>query len=104
MLHLKNKWRDFNVGYKNQTLNELAEDVKKIIGDDVQISRTESDDNRSYHVSNEKIKDILGFETKFTIQDAVRDLKDAFDKNLLPNSFDDKKYFNIKTMNSIKLS
>lgn len=94
----------FNVGYKNQTVNELAEDVKKIIGDDVKILRTESDDNRSYHVSNEKIKDILGFETKFTIQDAVRDLKDAFDKNLLLNSFDDKKYFNIKTMNSIKLS
>ena len=94
----------FNVGYKNQTVNELAEDVKKIIGDDVKILRTESDDNRSYHVSNEKIKDILGFETKFTIQDAVRDIKDAFDKNLMLNSFDDKKYFNIKTMNSIKLS
>ncbi len=93
----------FNVGYKNQTVNELAEDVQKIIGDDVKILRTESDDNRSYHVSNEKIKDILGFETKFTIQDAVKDLKDAFDKNLLPNSFDDEKYFNIKTMNSIKL-
>ncbi len=93
----------FNVGYKNQTVNELAEDVKKIIGDDVKILRTESDDNRSYHVSNEKIKNVLGFETKFTIQDAVRDLKDAFDKNLLPNSFDDEKYFNIKTMNSIKL-
>jgi nucleoside-diphosphate-sugar epimerase len=94
----------FNVGYKNQTVNELAEDVKKIIGDDVKILRTESDDNRSYHVSNKKIKDILGFETKFTIQDAVRDLKDAFDKNLLPNSFDDEKYFNIKTMNSIKIT
>ena len=93
----------FNVGYKNQTVNELAEDVKKIIGDDVKILKTKSDDNRSYHVSNQKIKDILGFETKFTIQDAVRDLKDAFDKNLLPNSFDDEKYFNIKTMNSIKL-
>ena len=94
----------FNVGYKNQTVNELAEDVKKIIGDDVKILRTESDDNRSYHVSNEKIKDILGFETKFTIQDAVRDLKYAFDKNLLLNSFDDEKYFNIKTMNSIKIT
>ena len=62
----------FNVGYKNQTVNELAKDVKKIIGVDVKILKTESDDNRSYHVSNEKIKDILGFETKFTIQDAVR--------------------------------
>jgi hypothetical protein len=45
----------------------------------------------------------LGFETKFTIQDAVKDLKLAFDKKLLPDSFEDKKYFNIKTMNLIKL-
>ena len=93
----------FNVGYKNQTVNELAEDVKKIIGEDVKIIKTESDDNRSYHVSNEKIKEILGFETKFTIQDAVKDLKNAFDRELLPNSFVDKKYFNIKAMNSINL-
>lgn len=93
----------FNVGYRNQTVNELAEDVKTIIGEDVKILRTESDDKRSYHVSNEKIKNVLGFETKNTIQDAVRDLKDAFDNKLLPNSFEDQKYFNIKTMNSIKL-
>jgi len=93
----------FNVGYKNQTVNELAEDVKKIIGEYVKIIKTESDDNRSYHVSNEKIKEILGFETKFTIQDAVKDLKNAFDRELLPNSFVDKKYFNIKAMNSINL-
>ena len=59
----------------------LHKDVKKIIGVDVKILKTESDDNRSYHVSNQKIKDILGFETKFTIQDAVKDLKTAFDKN-----------------------
>tara|TARA_B100000900_G_scaffold394540_1_gene392069 strand:+ start:3057 stop:4034 length:978 start_codon:yes stop_codon:yes gene_type:complete len=93
----------FNVGYRNQTVNELAEDVKTIIGEDVKILRTESDDKRSYHVSNEKIKNVIGFETKNTIQDAVKDLKDAFDNKLLPNSFEDQKYFNIKTMNSIKL-
>ena len=69
----------------------------------MKILKTISDDNRSYHVSNEKIKTILGFEPKYTIQDAVKDLKLAFDKKLLPDSFEDKKYFNIKTMNSIKL-
>ena len=93
----------FNVGFRNQTVNELAEDVRTIIGEDVKILKTTSEDNRSYHVSNEKIKTILGFEPKFTIQDAVKDLKLAFDKKLIPDSFEDKKYFNIKTMNSIKL-
>ena len=44
----------FNVGYKNQSVNELAEDVKKVIGNDVKIFNSKSDDNRSYHVSSKK--------------------------------------------------
>jgi nucleoside-diphosphate-sugar epimerase len=93
----------FNVGFKNQSVNELAEDVKIVIGDDIKIVNTKSDDNRSYHVSSEKIKDILGFETKYTVKDAVKDLKNAFEKKLLVNTFDDEFFFNIKRMNSIKL-
>ena len=30
----------FNVGYKNQTVNELAEDVRTVIGEDVEILKT----------------------------------------------------------------
>jgi len=93
----------FNVGFKNQTVNDLANDVKEIIGDDVKIIKTKSDDNRSYHVSSEKIKNVLGFEAKYTVKDAVIDLKNAFEKKLLPNSFRDEKYFNIRRMQSIKL-
>ena len=93
----------FNVGFKNQTVKELAEDVKSIIGNDVKIDQTNSDDNRSYHVSSEKIKDILGFDTKHTIKDAVLDLKNAFEKKLLTNTFNDEFFFNIKRMNNINL-
>jgi nucleoside-diphosphate-sugar epimerase len=93
----------FNVGFKNQTVKELAEDVKSIIGNDVKIDQTNSDDNRSYHVSSEKIKDILGFDTKHTIKDAVLDLKNAFEKRLLTNTFNDEFFFNIKRMNNINL-
>ncbi len=93
----------FNVGYKNQTVNELAEDVVSVIGNDIEIIKTKSEDNRSYHVSSQKIKDVLGFETNFTIKDAVKDLKLAFEKNLLPNSFSDEKYFNIKRMQTLKM-
>ena len=86
----------FNVGYKNQTVNELANDVKTVIGEDVKIVQTSSDDNRSYHVSSKKIQNILGFSTKRTVKDAVLDLKNSFEKNLLPDSMEHKKYFNIK--------
>lgn len=93
----------FNVGYRNQSVNELAKDVKSIIGDDVKIFNVKSDDNRSYHVSSDKIKSVLGFETEYTIQDAVLDLKNAFEKKLLVNTFENEFFFNIKRMNSINL-
>ena len=94
----------FNVGFKNQSVNELAADVKEIIGNDVLVVNTETNDNRSYHVSSEKIKNVLGFSTKYSVKDAVNDLKKAFEKKLLINTFDDEMYFNIKRMNSIKLN
>ena len=93
----------FNVGFRNQTVNELASDVKKVIGEDVKIVNTKSDDNRSYHVSSEKIKNILGFSTKYTVRDAVLDLQNAFEKKLLTNTFDNEYYYNIKRMNNINL-
>ncbi len=106
ILHADNKKINgeiFNVGFKNQTVNELASNVKEVIGDDVEIVKTKSDDNRSYHVSCKKISEIIGFNTKHTIKDAVTDLKRAFEKKLIINSFDDEKFFNIKRMQSIDL-
>ena len=93
----------FNVGFKNQTVNELAYDVKSVLGEDIGIEKSISNDNRSYHVNSDKIKDMIGFTTSKTVKDAVNDLKKAFDRKLLINSFEDEMYFNIKRMNSIKL-
>ena len=94
----------FNAGYHNHTVSELGNIVKDKIGNDVVLETIESSDNRSYHISSEKIKKILGFNASKNIEDAVLDLKKAFDKNLLPNSLEDEKYFNIKKMNNIKLT
>ncbi len=93
----------FNVGFKNQSVNELAKDVKEVIGSDVKIIHTKSDDNRSYHISSEKIRDVLNFNTKYTVKDAVSDLKNAFEKKSLINTFNDEFFFNIKRMQSINL-
>ena len=56
----------FNAGYDNFTINEIAKFVKEITGKDVELEKIPTDDNRSYHVSSQKIKDILNFEAKFT--------------------------------------
>ena len=93
----------FNVGYENKTVLDLANTVKSVLGDDIQLVETPTDDNRSYHISSKKIKKILNFDPEFTIKNAVNDLRIAFEKNLLPNSLTDEKYFNIRRMQSIKL-
>ena len=49
----------FNAGYENQPVKELAEIVKSVVGEDVKLITTPTDDNRSYHISSQKIKDEL---------------------------------------------
>jgi len=93
----------FNAGYENHSVLELAEMVQSVVGDDVALVSTPTDDNRSYHVSSEKIRDILGFEAKHTIRDAAADLVAAFKAGKLPDSLTDERYFNIKRMQSIEL-
>ena len=93
----------FNGGYENHSVLQLAESVRDVIGENVVLKTTPTVDNRSYHVSSKKIADVLGFRASHTITDAVSDLKNAFEKGLLPNSLEDEKYFNIKRMQSINL-
>ena len=94
----------YNVGYQNYKVREIAEMVNHTLGGGIPIETTPSEDNRSYHVSSKKITQELGFEAKHSIEEAVLDLKRAFDEGKVPNSLDDIRYFNIKTMQAIKLS
>jgi len=93
----------FNAGFENQTVRDLAETVQKVIGDDVKLVETPTNDNRSYHISSKKIAQELGFVPSHTIREAVEDLKRAFEAGLLPRSLEDERYFNIKRMQSLKL-
>ena len=93
----------FNAGYDNFTVSDIALTVKEVVGSDIEIETLPTDDNRSYHVSSEKIKKTLNFTPKHTIKDAIRDLKKAFEEKKLPDSLENSKYFNIKKMQEIKL-
>ncbi len=94
----------FNAGYQNFTIMQLAEMVKEVVEQEyperppLEIKVTESNDNRSYHISSEKIKRILGFEAKRSIQDAVRDLCRAFKAGKLPDSFTNNWYYNVRLL------
>lgn len=93
----------FNAGFENQTVLNLAKTVKKAIGNDVKLVMKVTNDNRSYHISSKKIAQKLGFMPRHTIQEAVEDLRRAFEKGLLPNSLEDERYFNIRRMQSLNL-
>jgi nucleoside-diphosphate-sugar epimerase len=97
----------FNVGFDNMSIMDIAKAVKKVVGEmypgknEIPIEVTESNDPRSYHINSNKIKMTLGFKPKYSVEDAVRDLCNAFRVGNLPNSFNDDRYYNVRTMKSI---
>jgi len=93
----------FNAGDKNFSVEELALMVKDVIGSDVGLDYSETDDNRSYHISSDKIKSTTGFSPKKSLENAVQDLKLAFETNRLEDPLINSNYFNVKKMNEINL-
>jgi len=93
----------YNIGYHNFKVREIAEMVRNVVGPDIEIITTPTDDNRSYHVSSARIQRDLGFSAQRSLEDAVRDLQNAFKANLIPNSMTDDRYYNIKRMQRLKL-
>lgn len=97
----------FNVGYQNLSIKEIALIVKKIVENNfpekgnIEIVTTTSDDNRSYHINSDKIKEILNFVPKLKIEDAVQDLCNNFKLGNVPNSLGDDKYYNVKKLQKI---
>jgi nucleoside-diphosphate-sugar epimerase len=94
----------YNVGYENYRLTEIAEMARQVVGPDVSIVTTPTDDLRSYHVSSAKIGRELGFTARHSVEDAVRDLVAAFQAGKIPNSMDDIRYYNIKTMQALQMA
>lgn len=98
----------FNVGSQNMSIRDIALLVKQIVQDefpekgDIGISTTPSDDNRSYHINSDKIKNVLGFVPRFSIEYAVRELCAAFKEGKLPQSFESDIYFNVKRLKNLR--
>ena len=93
----------FNVGFENYSVETLALMVQKNIKKKVELEYSESDDNRSYHINSDKIRTTLDFNPKKNIDEAIKDLITAFDKNILSNTFENEEYFNIKKMQKMNL-
>ncbi len=94
----------WNAGYHNLKVKDIAQMVREAVGPEVTITTTATNDNRSYHVSSAKIARELGFSARHTVEDAIRDLKRAFEAGQVPDSLSDDRYFNIKRMQARHLT
>jgi nucleoside-diphosphate-sugar epimerase len=98
----------FNIGYQNLSIARIAEIVRDVVTHEIPgrgpitIETTATNDPRSYHINSDKIRRVLGYAPKRTVEDAVRDLCRAFNDGRLPKSLDDDRYFNVRRMKAVK--
>jgi nucleoside-diphosphate-sugar epimerase len=94
----------FNVGFQNRSVEEIAKLVRDTLGDKtIELEYTPSNDNRSYQVNSEKVKKVLGFETRYTIEDAIRDIADAYKAGKISDPLKNTIYSNIKRMQQLNV-
>jgi nucleoside-diphosphate-sugar epimerase len=93
----------WNAGYENHSVNQLADMVRNVIGEDLEVVVEPTDDLRSYHVCSDRIRDDIGFSPAHSIEEAVRDLAKALNEGKLEDSMNNPRYFNIKMMQLVDL-
>lgn len=100
----------FNAGYQNQTIMEIAQQVKKVVQQEfpekgnIEIVTTPTNDIRSYHINSDKITAKIGFKPKRGIEDAARELCRAMKEGKLPGSLEDDRYSNVKVLKRRKIA
>ena len=77
--------------------------VERGIGRDVILEVVPTNDNRSYHINSDKIKNVLGFTAQYSVEEAIETLVEAFKKGLLKDPLNNPMYHNIKRMQELKL-
>jgi nucleoside-diphosphate-sugar epimerase len=95
--------RIWNAGYENHTVRQLADTVREVVGGPIGLEVVPTDDNRSYHVSSEKIRRELGFVPRRSIGQAVADLNQGFKDGRLPDAMTSSRYYNIRVMQEARL-
>ena len=99
----------FNAAYQNYSVADTARIVREVAyrempeKDHVEIVTAPSDDKRSYHINSDKIRSVLGFVPRYTIEDAARDLIAAFRAGKLPDAMESIEYYNIRKMKAVQL-
>jgi len=93
----------FNVGSNddNYIVKDIAQKVEEIVpNSEITFAKEANTDHRSYQVNFDKIRDMLGFKTKWNLTDGIKDIyKVMKDEKMTKNSFEDKKFYRVKYIN-----
>jgi nucleoside-diphosphate-sugar epimerase len=87
----------YNAGFENISIVSIAEMVKRMLGADIVISK--SNDPRSYRQDSSKLL-ATGFQPKHKVSDAIDEIAKAFKDNKL---LDDETCYTVKWMQRLKL-
>jgi len=93
----------FNAGFENFKVKEIARLVKQTLKSNVEIETIPSNDQRSYHISSQKIEKELGFKPQYNIVNAIMELESAFNSNKIKDP-DNPKYYNVQFMKENKIT
>jgi nucleoside-diphosphate-sugar epimerase len=92
--------KTYNVGDVNYSVSDLANMTQRVLADfkEITVEYQPSEDNRSYHVSSERIKLDLNFVPRRGIPKAIADLAYAMQIGLIKNPTTNPLYSNIKML------
>ena len=85
----------YNAGFENLTILQIAELIQRHVPSDIVCSP--SNDPRSYRLSSRKLQE-TGFVPRFGVEDAIRDLIEAYTRGTLR---EDPSFYNIRAMKAM---
>ena len=88
----------YNAGFENISILDIAKEVSKFIKTEIVV--TESNDPRSYRQDSTKLIE-TGFKPKYSIRDAIKEIKSKFKDGLIDGSEDK---YTVKWMKKLGLS
>jgi nucleoside-diphosphate-sugar epimerase len=95
--------RVWNAGYDNLSVSAIADLVRAVVGDDVEVEHTPTVDLRSYHISSERIRREFGFVPRRSVERAIGDLVEAFDAGRVRDALTSSSYYNVRRMQEVTL-
>ena len=85
----------YNAGFENISILDIAKRVSELAPAEIVV--TPSNDPRSYRLNSDKLLS-TGFKPKYNVEYAMKEIVEAYESGKLPNPMDDKRYYNIETM------